>query len=160
MHRLVRGLSELREVVPGAPPRVVVNRVRSSVVGRDPRRQVAEALERYAGVIDPVLVPDDPAAFDAALLQARPVGEVAAASPARQALAHLAADLVGRAPAGAAASSAPVEPPSVRVTAAAGRPGSTGRAPLPPQRSGPSDRLGCWAPRQSGGRSGRTVRAR
>jgi MinD-like ATPase involved in chromosome partitioning or flagellar assembly len=98
VHRLVRGLSELREVVPGAPSRVVVNRVRSSVVGRDPRRQVAEALERYAGVIDPVLVPDDPAAFDAAMLQARPVGEVAAASPARQALARLAADLVGRAP--------------------------------------------------------------
>jgi MinD-like ATPase involved in chromosome partitioning or flagellar assembly len=98
VHRLVRGLSELREVVPGAIPRVVVNRVRASVVGRDPRRQVAAALERYAGVTEPVLVPDDPAAFDAALLQARPVSEVASTSPARQALAHLAADLVGRAP--------------------------------------------------------------
>ena len=98
MHRLVRGLSELRDAVPGSSPRVVVNRVRSSVVGRDPRRQLAEALERYAGVVDPVLVPDDPAAFDAALLQGRPVGEVAASSPARQPLAHLAADLVGRVP--------------------------------------------------------------
>ena len=98
MHRLVRGLAELRDVVPGSTPRVVVNRVRSSVVGRDPRRQVAEALERHAGVADPVLVPDDPAAFDAALLQGRPVGEVAASSPAREPLAHLAADLVGRAP--------------------------------------------------------------
>ncbi|HET9944348.1 MAG TPA: chromosome partitioning protein, partial [Actinomycetes bacterium] len=98
LHRLVRGLSELRDVVPGAAPRVVVNRVRSSVVGRDPRRQVAEALERYAGVTDPVLVPDDPAAFDTALLRGRPVGEVAASSPARQPLAHLAADLVGRTP--------------------------------------------------------------
>jgi MinD-like ATPase involved in chromosome partitioning or flagellar assembly len=98
LHRLVRGLSELRDVLPGATPRVVVNRVRSSVVGRDPRRQVAEALERYAGVTDPVLVPDDPAAFDAALLQGRPVGEVAASSPARQQLAHLAADLSGRTP--------------------------------------------------------------
>jgi len=99
LHRLVRGLSELRDAVPGAaPPRVVVNRLRSSVVGRDPRRQVAEALERYAGVTDPVLVPDDPAGFDAALLQGRPVGEVAASSPARQQLAQLAADLVGRAP--------------------------------------------------------------
>jgi len=98
VHRLVRGLSAMREVVPGATPRVVVNRVRASVVGRDPRQQVAEALERYAGVTEPVLVPDDPAAFDAALLQARPVSEVAATSPARQALAGLAADLVGRAP--------------------------------------------------------------
>ena len=98
IHRLVRGLSELRDVVPGATPRVVVNRVRASVVGRDPRRQVAEALERYAGVVDPVLVPDDPAAFDAALLHGRPVGEVAASSPAREVLALLAADLVGRAP--------------------------------------------------------------
>jgi MinD-like ATPase involved in chromosome partitioning or flagellar assembly len=98
MHRLVRGLAELREVVPGVTPRVVLNRVRSSVVGPDPRRQLSEALERYAGVSDPVLVPDDPAAFDAALLQGRPVGEVAAGSAARRALEHLAADLVGRAP--------------------------------------------------------------
>ena len=98
MHRLVRGLAELREVVPGVTPRVVVNRLRSAVVGPDPRRQVTDALERYAGVTDPVLVPADPAAFDAALLQARPVREVAAGSPARQALAALAGDLAGRAP--------------------------------------------------------------
>ena len=98
LHRLVRGLSELRDVLPGATPRVVANRVRSSVVGRDPGRQVADALQRYAGVTEPVLVPDDPAAFDAALLQGRPVGEVASSSPARVPLANLAAELVGRAP--------------------------------------------------------------
>jgi MinD-like ATPase involved in chromosome partitioning or flagellar assembly len=98
MHRLVRGLAELREVLPGVAPRVVVNRLRPTVVGPDPARQVREALERYAGVTDPVLVPADPAAFDAALLQARAVREVAAGSPARQALAALAADLAGRAP--------------------------------------------------------------
>lgn len=94
LQRLVRGLQDLAEAVPTARPRVVVTRVRASAVGRDPHRRVADALARYAGVEDPVLVPDDPAACDAALLTGRSLTEAAPSSPARLALRALAATLV------------------------------------------------------------------
>lgn len=96
LQRLVRGLGELGEAVPGVVPRVVVNRLRASAVGTDPRRQVTDALARYAGVRDPVTVPDDRAACDAALLAGRTLTEHAPSSPARLALAALAAELAGR----------------------------------------------------------------
>ena len=96
MQRLVRGLAQLREVVPGALPRVVLNRVRRTAVGADPESQLAEALERYAGVRDVSYVPEDREALDAALLQARTLGEVRPDSAARLALTAVAAGLVGR----------------------------------------------------------------
>lgn len=97
LQRLVRGLAQLREAVPEAAPRVVVNRLRRGPVGADPERQVREALDRYAGVTDVTFVPDDREAVDAALLQGRPLADVAPDSPARRALAGVAAGLVGRA---------------------------------------------------------------
>ncbi len=96
MQRLVRGLGQLREAVPGVVPRVVVNRVRRSAVGTEPQNQLREALDRYAAVRDVIFVPEDREALDAAVLQARPLREVAPDSPARTALAALAAGLVGR----------------------------------------------------------------
>jgi Flp pilus assembly CpaE family ATPase len=96
VQRLVRGLSDLAEAVPDARPRVVLNRVRRGPIGSDPQTQLAEALERYAGVRDIAFVPDDRDALDAALLAARTLGEVSSGSPARVALAALAASVVGR----------------------------------------------------------------
>jgi MinD-like ATPase involved in chromosome partitioning or flagellar assembly len=96
MQRLVRGITGLREAAPGVLPRVVVNRVRRSAVGGDPEAQLAEALERYAGVRDVAFVPDDRDAMDASLLQARALCEVSPESPVRRALAGIAAGLVGR----------------------------------------------------------------
>ena len=98
LQRLVRGISDLRDVVPGADVRIVVNRLRSSVVGADPEGQVRRALERYAGVLDPVFVPDDRAGFDAAVLRGQTLAEVAPRSVARQAIAALVAHLVGADP--------------------------------------------------------------
>ncbi len=96
MQRLVRGLTQLREAAPGVLPRVVVNRVRRGAVGSDPESQLAEALERYAGVRDVSFVPDDRDALDASLLQARSLCETSPDSRARAALAGIAAGLVGR----------------------------------------------------------------
>ena len=96
MQRLVRGLTQLRETVPGALPRVVLNRVRRGAVGAEPEGQLAEALERYAGVRDPAYVPEDRESLDAALLQARALHEVDPTSKARVALAGIGAGLVGR----------------------------------------------------------------
>jgi MinD-like ATPase involved in chromosome partitioning or flagellar assembly len=95
LHRLMRGLQDLREVLPpGQYRRVVVTRVRESAVGSRPQRKVADALARYAGVSDAVLVPDDRPACDAAMLAGRSLSEVAPQSPARQALAQLATQLI------------------------------------------------------------------
>jgi MinD-like ATPase involved in chromosome partitioning or flagellar assembly len=77
----------------------VVNKVRASAVGPDPARRVRQALQRFAGVADPVLLPWDPAGADAALLAGRTLGEASPSSPLRLALAGLAASLAGRAPA-------------------------------------------------------------
>ena len=57
--------------------------------------QVREALDRYAGVRDPVFVPYDRSACDKALAAGRSLTEAAADSSARKALATLAAQLVG-----------------------------------------------------------------
>ena len=94
LQRLVRGLAELAEAVPAAPPpRVVVTRVRASAVGSSPERRVRDALARFAGLHDVLLVPDDRPALDAALLAGRALAETAPRSPARLALAALAEQL-------------------------------------------------------------------
>lgn len=93
VQRLVRGLAELDEVAPPGTRVVVANRVRASAVGPRPGELVAAALERYAGVTELRLVPDDGPALDAAVLRGGALVEVAPGSPARKAIAGLAADL-------------------------------------------------------------------
>ena len=99
LQRLVRGLRDLASL-PCPDPVVVVNRVRADAVGWHPERRIREALQRFAGVRSPHLVPDDRSALDAALLSGRTLGEEAPGSPARLALAELARSL---APVGEAA---------------------------------------------------------
>jgi Flp pilus assembly CpaE family ATPase len=93
VQRLVRAVAELTEAVPGARTRVVVNRLRRSAVGPEPRRQLAEALQRYAGAPVTAFLPDDRESLDASLLRARPLREVAGGSAVRIALRDLAADV-------------------------------------------------------------------
>jgi MinD-like ATPase involved in chromosome partitioning or flagellar assembly len=95
LQRLVRGLGELREAVPGVQPLVVVNRVRASAVPGDTDAEIRGALQRYAGVDDVVLVPLDVAGVDAAIAAGRTLAEAAPGSPARAALTALAARLAG-----------------------------------------------------------------
>jgi len=67
--RLVRGLAELAAAVPQASPRVVLNKVRASAVGRSPERQLRDAWARYGPTMPlEAFLPADPAACDAALL--------------------------------------------------------------------------------------------
>ncbi|MDQ1293248.1 MAG: hypothetical protein QG608_1129 [Actinomycetota bacterium] len=100
LHRLVRGLSELQALLPvDRRVRVVVNRVRPGAVGSSPERRVTQALRQFAGVHDPVLVPDDPAAHDRALLRGLPLTRVATDSPARRAVQSLAGCLSSGTPA-------------------------------------------------------------
>lgn len=94
VQRLVRALGALADLRLDAERLVVVNRVRSSAVGPRPAESLRRALARYAGVDGAHLVPQDGLAVDTALLQGRTLREVAPGSPARRALAAVAAALV------------------------------------------------------------------
>ncbi|MGN6754245.1 MAG: AAA family ATPase [Intrasporangium sp.] len=89
LQRFVRGLQELG-TVPSGTPRPVVNRVRASAVGADPRTRIGASLERFAGLNSVHIVPDDPSAADGSLLAGRSVVEHAPDSPLRRAVSDLA----------------------------------------------------------------------
>ncbi|MDF1703667.1 MAG: hypothetical protein P1U38_02730 [Aeromicrobium sp.] len=79
LSRLVRGLAELREVVPGPPSAVVVN-----LAGTGPgwsEREVAETVRRLAGRAPDLFLPADPATLHAAMMHGRSPGAAAPASP-------------------------------------------------------------------------------
>ncbi|MGZ4604993.1 MAG: AAA family ATPase [Blastococcus sp.] len=95
LQRSIRALDELRDVLPGVEPVVVVNQVRRGPVAGDPRREIAEALERFAGREVSFFLPADRRATDAALASGRTLAEVAAASPLRLALRSLTAAVAG-----------------------------------------------------------------
>ncbi|MCW2670128.1 MAG: hypothetical protein JWO27_2025 [Frankiales bacterium] len=95
LQRLVRGLSELKETVPGLAPTVVVNRLRASAIPGDTEAEVRAALQRYAGIEQLWVVPQDTEAVDAALAVGRTLAEAAPGSPARQAIQRIAAAVIG-----------------------------------------------------------------
>jgi Flp pilus assembly CpaE family ATPase len=91
--RYVRALPDCAALT-AATPLTVVNRLRRGVVGPgDPHREVRSALDRYAGIREPHVVPDDPAAVDAALAAGQTLAEAAPKSPARAAIRDLAMTL-------------------------------------------------------------------
>ncbi|WP_131103987.1 AAA family ATPase [Ornithinimicrobium sufpigmenti] len=95
LQRLVRGL-DLLPTLTAAPREVVITRVRPGPVGPDPERRIQEALERFAGARDVLLVPEDRESMDAALLHGRALVEVRPASPARASIRTLADRIAGR----------------------------------------------------------------
>ncbi len=95
LQRLVRGLAELADAAPDVRPRVIVNRLRRGGVPGDPVKEIRTALARYAAVEDVLFVPLDVVALDSALAAGRTLAEATPASPARLAVAALAAGLLG-----------------------------------------------------------------
>ncbi|MBB3678683.1 Flp pilus assembly CpaE family ATPase [Modestobacter versicolor] len=95
LQRTVRALAELREVLPGVEPVVVVNQVRRGPVPGDARQEIATALSRFAGREVRAFLPADRKATDAALASGRTLAEVAPHSPLRAGLRALAAELSG-----------------------------------------------------------------
>lgn len=92
--RLVRALPELREVAPRARLRVIVNKVRPAAMGVAPERAVHETLRRLAHVTPEACWPFDGRAADAALLEGRPLVDVAGRSRLRRRVQELALSLV------------------------------------------------------------------
>ena len=93
LQRTVRALAELREVLPGVQPSVVVNQLRRGPVPGDPRQEIAAAFERFTGQQVRAFLPADRRATDAALAAGRTLAEVAPGSELRLALRALAAEL-------------------------------------------------------------------
>lgn len=98
LQRMVRSVQAVGQV-PSPTPRPVVNRLRSSSIGSDPRRRVEESLARFAGLDSVTVLPDDPVSTDRALLSGQTLAECAPDSPLREAVGALAASLTGLAPA-------------------------------------------------------------
>jgi Flp pilus assembly CpaE family ATPase len=93
LQRSVRALDDLREVLPGVEPVLVVNQVRRGPVAGDPRREIAAALERFSGREVAFFLPADRRATDAALAAGRTLAEVAPGSALRGGLRTMAASL-------------------------------------------------------------------
>ena len=95
LQRTVRALGEFRDLLPDVEPVLVVNQIRPGPVPGDPRREIAAALDRFAGCEVRAFLPADRRATDAALATGRTLAEVAAGSPLRLHLRSLAATLAG-----------------------------------------------------------------
>ena len=85
--RLARGLVELRDVLPGVRPRVVVNRTRPSLGWSD--REIRGMVEGFVTPLDVHFLPDDRAAADRALMAGQSLAE-SGESPLRTAMAGVA----------------------------------------------------------------------
>ena len=85
--RLARGLVDLRDRAAGAPVRVVVNRMRSSIGWSE--KEIAGMVEGFSRVAGLHFLPDDRAGLDRALVSGRPVADLGD-SPLVHALAALA----------------------------------------------------------------------
>ncbi|MFF7292116.1 CpaE family protein [Microbacterium sp. NPDC008134] len=74
--RFLRDYAELRNLTAPTPVTVVVNQVRPGPLGMDARGQIRNTLDRFAGIVDPIFLPHDLRATDAALLHARPMSDL------------------------------------------------------------------------------------
>lgn len=90
--RLARGLVELREVVPGLRPRVVVNRTRPSLGWSD--REIQGMVEGFVTPLGVHFLPDDRTAADRALMAGKSLPECGE-SPLRTAMTALARAVLG-----------------------------------------------------------------
>jgi len=90
LSRYLRAHADLAELVEPDRVHTVINKVRSSAIGLNAAAQVKQTLARFGGIEAAVLVPWDPAGFDAALLSGRPLLDAAPRSAARVAIRELA----------------------------------------------------------------------
>ncbi len=88
--RFLRAHAELAESIELERAIIAVNKLRSSSIGLNPGGQVAQTLERFGGIVDAVLIPWEPAGFDAAILGGTTLVDTAPRSAARLAIRKLA----------------------------------------------------------------------
>ncbi|WP_349899433.1 AAA family ATPase [Parafrigoribacterium soli] len=89
LSRFLRAHVDLVETLDSDRVTVVMNKIRASAIGLNPSGQVAQTLQRFGGIADPVLLPHDQPALDAAVLSGKTLLDVAGRSPTRVAIAGL-----------------------------------------------------------------------
>ncbi|MEJ7633997.1 hypothetical protein [Aeromicrobium sp.] len=92
--RLVRGLHDLAEVLPGRTPTVVVNMTRASLGWRE--REIDAALRRLTGIAPTTYLPFDQPGLDLAAVSGRTPREAAPSSPFVTRIEVLARELVAQ----------------------------------------------------------------
>ena len=83
MARFLRSWVDLAEVTTGRAVSVVINQVRASALGLNPRGQVLRTLKLLGNIDSAVLVPHDQVALDTAVLTGHTLRDGAPKSPAR-----------------------------------------------------------------------------
>lgn len=96
--RFIRAHADLQEVAETRRVRVVMNGVRSSAVGAGASAQLARTLLRFGGILECDFLPHDQQSVDRAVLEGRPLAEVAAKSALRLALRDLVEQRIAPAP--------------------------------------------------------------
>ncbi|GAA1841044.1 AAA family ATPase [Agromyces salentinus] len=94
LSRLLRGHSELVELVDPDRVHVLVNRVRTSALGIDAYGQVRQTMRRFSGLSEVAMLPHDGRATDAAILTARTLRDAAPKSPLRLAIRDFTRDVL------------------------------------------------------------------
>lgn len=89
LSRFLRAHVDLVETVVTDRVTVVMNKIRTGAIGPSPAAQVSSSLERFGGIVDPVMVPYDQVALDAAILSGKTLYDTAAKSAARVAIGEL-----------------------------------------------------------------------
>ncbi|MEO6941575.1 MAG: regulator [Terrimesophilobacter sp.] len=89
LSRFLRAHVDLVEIVDAERVITVMNRIRGSVIGANPSAQVEKTLQRFGGIVAPVMVPHDQGALDAAILAGKTLRDVAAKSGPRLAVTTL-----------------------------------------------------------------------
>ncbi|PHP52379.1 AAA family ATPase [Actinomyces ruminis] len=90
VRRLLQLMDDLDgDMRPTGRVEVVVNRVRASAAGPSPQRAVREALARFGGLEEVIVLPEDAQTADRCLMEGRSVLEAAPGSPLGRALAEL-----------------------------------------------------------------------
>ena len=92
LSRLIRGVSELKTVVPSAAPWIVVNKLRTSS-GWSPD-EVVSTVQKATGMHSVRVLPDDPASCSRALMYGRSLAECAPEAKLSKAMKALAGELV------------------------------------------------------------------
>lgn len=92
MARFLRSWVELSEILSTEKVSVLMNKVRASAIGLDPRGQVAATLRRFGGIEGAVLVPHDQHGVDAAVLTGRTLRDAAPKSAARASIRQFVTD--------------------------------------------------------------------
>src|SRR5690606_6165428 len=91
LSRFLRAHVDLLETVVTDRVLVAMNKIRPGAIGPSPAAQVSNSLERFGGIVDPVMIPYDQVALDSAILSGKTPYDTAAKSPVRTAFGQLVA---------------------------------------------------------------------